>query len=478
MLPYEIFFYGGISFLIGIFAASFNVPPFFITVSTIAVCALFLFFVFYYKSSRDVWFAFLVLFVIAGSVYYRIDDSKFKNAQIPFGKVIEFSGLVTSDPVKNNDMREMRVMLDAPFKTKIFVRVRDGEFSYGDIISGSGKIERANEDSYARYLEGQYIRGIINFPTINKVSEHNGSAIKFELLNIKHKIARVFSNVLPPEQATFLSGLTIGARGTFSPELKEAMQKSGTTHLVALSGYNISILVYVTMIFLLGFMHRRKALFFSVIAILGFVIMTGAEASVVRAAIIGFIILLSSEIGRAYDIRNVILFACLSMVLISPKVLVFDVGFELSFLALLGIIYINPIIMRLVGMTEKDNSFILWKTSLITTASAQITTLPILIANFGIFSPISLLSNVAILELIPITMGLGFMTALTAPISYYISLVFGLLVSAFLKFELFLIYFFAKISIPLQFKMSMFMFVLYYFLIGLGIWRLGKKITP
>lgn len=478
MLPYESFFYGGVAFLIGVFAASVGAPPLFVLVSTFTVSALFLLFYWVDGNIKNIWYAGLTIFIVVGSFYYRVDDMKFRAARIPFGKSIEFSGLVVNDPVRNGDTQEMKVMVTTPFTATVLARIKAGTFAYGDGIAGRGMVENPSDSAYARYLSGQYIRGVMRVSKVQKNGTHSGFAIKSALLSLKHTMTQTFSRILPPEEATFLSGLTIGARGTFSKELKVAMQKSGTTHLVALSGYNISILVLVTMSILLAIMRRRIAFIVTTLAIIAFVIMTGAESSVTRAAIIGFVVLFSRELGRTHDIRNVILFTGLIMILISPKVLVFDVGFQLSFLALLGIVYINPMLSHICGVEEgKEDSLFLWKTNAITTASAQLSTLPILISSFGIFSPISLISNIIILELIPMTMAFGFFMALVAPLSYYAALAFGLIASLFLKFELFLIYFFAHISFPFQFKMSVLLIGAYYSALGFAIWKY-KKIIP
>jgi competence protein ComEC len=285
---------------------------------------------------------------------------------------------------------------------------------------------------------------------------------------------RAYERVLPPEEATFLSGLTIGARGTLRDELKTAMQQSGTTHLVALSGYNITILAYVVMSILLLFSSRRVAFVIATLIIVCFVIMTGAEASVVRAAIVGFLVLVAREMGRGHSMRNIILCAGVMMVLLNPKILVFDVGFQLSFLALLGILYVRPALMMLFRIS--DASFLSWRDNLLTTLAAQLTTLPVLVINFGMFSPISLISNILILEFIPLTMALGFLTAFTSFISYHLSFILGLLTLIFLKIELWCIYTFARMSVPIEFKMSMVYVVLYFTCILLLVrWYYRKK---
>ena len=464
MLPYESFFYGGVFFLTGVVAASVGIAPFFVTASALLLCALFLILYGFGRRVKTIWFASLFLFIIVGSVYYRIDDARFHAARIPWGTQIEILGVVESDPIIKGVVQEMTIMVSKPFHARIFSKLdAHQKLSYGDVVRGEAVIEKPTSGGYVRYLEGAYIRGMMNFPKLTKVGEGSGSRIRSFLFGIRHTITETFARVLPPEEATFLSGLTIGARGEFSAELSDAMQKSGTTHLVALSGYNISILVYVVMSALLFLMPRRVALIVATHVIIGFVMMTGAESSVVRAAIIGFIILASFEIGRVRDFRNIILASCLLMVLLSPKVLVFDIGFQLSFLSLLGIVYISPLLMRMFGVKEGEGAgFLSWKTSAIATLSAQLATLPILAGSFGSFSPISLFSNIVILELIPITMGIGFLTALVAPLSHYGALIFGLIVSVFLKLELFFIYFFARISIPIHLAMSVFLSFAYY----------------
>ena len=464
MLPYESFFYGGVFFLTGVAVASVGIAPFFVTISALLLSVLFLLFYLVDRRAKNIWFAGLSLLLTIGSAYYRIDDARFRAARIPFGKQIEVLGVVESDPVRKGSMQEITAMISKPFQARIFVKLDAHQrFSYADMVQGAAVIERPTSEGYARYLEGAYIRGIADFPTLKKVGEGRGSRIRSFLFGIRHRITETFARILPSEEATFLSGLTIGARGEFSPELSDAMQKSGTTHLVALSGYNISILVYVVMSTLLFFMPRRAALVVATHVIIGFVMMTGAESSVVRAAIIGFIILASFEIGRVRDFRNIILASCLLMVLLSPKVLVFDIGFQLSFLSLLGIVYIGPLLMHAFGVKEGENAgFLSWKTSAIATLSAQLATLPILIGSFGYFSPISLFSNIAILEFIPITMGMGFLMAFVAPLSHYGALIFGLIAAVFLKLELYLIYFFARISIPIHLTMSVLLSFAYY----------------
>ncbi|MFA6365124.1 MAG: ComEC/Rec2 family competence protein [Candidatus Paceibacterota bacterium] len=471
MLPYEIFFFGVIFFLGGILAASAGIPPFFVTAFGIVASIFFVVVRIRMKNVRMTWYAGLILFLIMGSLYYRIDNAQFFASPVVFNSPIIFSGVVEEDPVIKESGQEIVVGITLPYHARILVRLPAyPRFAYGDVIHGKGKIQKPSTSSYAHYLEKERIRGTMSFASVEKVGQGSGSSLRASLFEIKHSIMNVFASVLPPEEATFLSGLTIGARGSFSQELKDNMQKSGTTHLVALSGYNITILVSVAMGFLLFLFSRRIAFIVTVILIVLFVMMTGAEASVVRAAIVGFLALLASEIGRVYDIRNAVLCAALIMVLLNPKVLAFDIGFQLSFLALLGIVYLRPALQNLLNITESTTIFS-WKENMLTTLAAQLAVTPILIANFGFVSLISLFANIVVLELIPITMGLGFLIVGVSLISHILAQGLGFLVSVFLRIELLLISFFAHIAIPISFKAGVVFTILWYVGLGILIWH-------
>jgi competence protein ComEC len=251
--------------------------------------------------------------------------------------------------------------------------------------------------------------------------------------------------------------------------------------LVALSGYNVTIIVQaVTFLFaflLFGLARSRLLVFIlSTFAILGFVIMTGAEASVVRAAIMAGIVLLANQVNRVYSFRNAVTFAALFMVLVNPKVLVFDIGFQLSFAALLGIVYLKPAIAKFFK-AKPTPGFLSWREHLLTTISAQMAVLPILLGSFGFFSPIAFITNVLILTAVPMTMALGFLTAGLNLISYYFAQVSGWLVNVFLSYEIGIINIFSEIKFGIKMEnLSPVLAVIYSSaLVGFVLWMRYRK---
>ena len=461
MRVHDFTFYGIAFFLLGILLASLKVDFLIIVFAVVLTTAIFLFFALFrsygVKPRKIYWLAGLSLFIIIGSLYYFWDDYRVQKINhIVFGRKINFEGIVIKNPERGNQQK-LTVALRPPYSGNILAKLQPHpSFDYGDLINFEGIIKKPEPANYANYLAKDGVFGVADFPKTELLSQNQGPTIKSSLFKLKQKIILNFQKVLSAEKSAFLSGITLGERAEFSKEFKEAMSKSGTTHLVALSGYNITILV-MAISYSLGYLFSRRLTFWlTVLIIIGFVLMTGAEASVIRAAIMGFIALLAKQIGRLYNFRNAIIVAAFLMVLINPRVLYFDIGFQLSFAALLGIIYLGPAIQKFFRM-KGEEGFLGWRRNFLTTTSAQLGVAPLLIINFNQFSLTALLANILILEVIPPTMFLGFLLGAIGFLSVTLAAIFSWFTNLFLVYELTLINVFAKISLPI---------------IGIGFWGL------
>jgi len=444
-------------FLIGIVLATlftgglYLIAPFVITVS---------FYFFLIKKNNLAW---LILFIIVGAAYYHFFSYfQLKNINIPFGKEGELSGLV--EEVRGGATQELKLSLTGEYRGDISVRLSPyPEFRYGDAVKITGKINKPDEQ-YKNYFLSRGIFGQTNFPKIELIEKDQGNFIKAKLFSFKENIKNIFKTSLSKERAAFLAGITIGAREDFSKEFKERMSLSGTTHLVALSGYNISVIALAVGLVFNLFFSGAVSFYLSVLTVILFVLMAGAEASVVRAAIMGTIGLFAMQIERLFDPRNAIAIAAFIMALFNPRVLVFDIGFQLSFAALLGIVYLAPSLKNLFKIGS--GGFLSWKENAVTTSAAQIMALPILLSSFGIFSFTSILANILILEFIPITMVIGFGMAFLGLFSVFLAAILGVLANLFIGYEFFIINIFSKFSIPLKIEGAGFYFwVIYYLLI-------------
>ena len=169
----------------------------------------------------------------------------------------------------------------------------------------------------------------------------------------------------------------------------------------------------------------------------------------------------------------IIIIAAFLMVLHNPKVLVFDLGFQLSFAALLGIVYLLPVLKKI--FIYERPGFLNWKENFLTTLSAQLAVIPFLLSNFGIFSLTSLVSNVLIAEAIPITMALGFIMAGLGFISSFLSQLVVFITNPFLAYILWVIDLFSRFTLPVASESFGFLAaVIYYFILISSIYKFRK----
>ncbi|PJE51308.1 MAG: hypothetical protein COV29_00955 [Candidatus Yanofskybacteria bacterium CG10_big_fil_rev_8_21_14_0_10_36_16] len=249
--------------------------------------------------------------------------------------------------------------------------------------------------------------------------------IKLSLFEKIFKVKKSFEGAIvrsvAEPNASYIGGILLGSRSQIPSDLEDSFAKTGTTHILAISGYNITIIGAVVAGFFMLFMRRKKAFWLTVLGIIGFVVLTGAQASVVRAAIMGILILLARSAGRFYSVKNSIAFAGAVMVFVSPMVLKFDVGFQLSFMATLGLVYLVPILEPY--FKKIPGKYALRETTVMT-LSAQLMVLPLLIYYFKNISLVSLPANILILPLVPLNMFLGFVTGIAGmalePLGYFV----------------------------------------------------------
>ena len=207
---------------------------------------------------------------------------------------------------------------------------------------------------------------------------------------------------LPEPHASLAAGLLTGTRTDLPRELQDAFRKVGLSHIVAVSGYNVTIVVLAAAT-LLGFLALPRSLTFliSTIFLVLFAIMTGGTASVARAALMGFLVLLAAHSWRLYNGKHAIAFAGSLMVLQNPMLIRYDLGFLLSFLATAGLLVLYPLLVERCRNIPIPAAL---KDIMLQSIAAQLFVLPVLIIATGLVSLIFLFSNLVILPLLPPTM--------------------------------------------------------------------------
>lgn len=371
------------------------------------------------RIAKVIGFAGLILVLGMARIYFSLDENKLG----PFyGKTLEVQGMITEEPDQRSDKTYLtlgKLLIEGQeVKSKMLLTVQKfPEYSYGDQIKFKSKIqeprdaETKGEFSYKNYLSKSGIEAVVYYPKIQMISSDGGNPIKAALLKFKQKFVGGISEILPEPHNSFLAGLLVGLRRSIPKDLLENFNATGTTHIIALSGFNITIIAQCIDMILLRWFNRRISFGLSVVAIVLFVIMAGASASVVRAAAMGILGLLALNIGRVKAITNALVFTGAAMVAVNPKILHFDVGFHLSFLALMGLVYLVPIIEPYFNWLWKPIRQIL-----VLTLSAQICVAPILLLNFDRLSLVAPLTNILVLPVIPFAMLFGFLAGLLAMI--------------------------------------------------------------
>jgi len=265
---------------------------------------------------------------------------------------------------------------------------------------------------------------------------------------------------LPADQAALLSGILLGTSGTLDATLKAQMETSGTSYIVNMYGYKIIIITFALTAALKNRVPRRALLWITLGAIALFVFISGGTISAIRAAIMGSLAVVARGTGRIFSARNAITFAAAGMVIADATVLT-DAAFQLSFLSFLGIYYLGPPIEHYFHWT--DEGVLQWRSHAMLSLSTNLAILPIVMNTFGDFSLTSFVSNILIM--IPWLMVIIF-GALLMIFSYVappLAFCAAQITSVLLQYELFIIHFFATITVPMPAVFgSAFAIALYY----------------
>lgn len=463
-----VFFLSALAFLSGIAYASLGLSLLYSLVP-----AAFLFAALFFCRVHFGISLFAALLLFAGSFYYFWDDGRYRALVSLLPQESEFKGVIVSDPKREADRQSFYLRTKAG---KLLVRTDPlPEYFYGDAVTVSGPLRRPPPDSYGRFLAKERVVGSMEKPEIGRISSGNGSKTISFLLGAKSAIRGAYQKLLPPLPAAFLSGITLGVNEDFPEKFLQNLSISGTRHLTAVSGLHIAIIIMVVFNALLLALSRRYAFLLTFVFISFFVGLTGFHASAIRAALMGFLAALALLAGRQYAAYNALALAAVILAVLNPKVLVFDIGFQLSFLAVLGIVYFEPVLRGLLGLSD-DEGLLKWKNYLMVTLSAQAATAPILIAQFQNFSLVAFAANVLVLSVIPVIMVLGFFMALLSFIFEPLAQVFGFAVEPLITYVVFIINLFAKYAVPFNPKLSVVAAAVYYAaLIALIYWFYYRK---
>lgn len=485
-------------FVSAIFISSFFKLGFSFSVFLIFISIVFIiynkFFVQDLEEKRKIMLLTLFLLSFAlGVLRYEIKDSATldKNLENNVGKMVSISGIISDEPQN----KESQISLTVDFKNMILGSssvlvsgkgiVSAGlypEFHYGDAVNIYGKLGKPENFSsstesgkgfdYISYLAKDDIFYTINFAKVSFISGGNGNPLKTFLLKIKNSFIQNINRVIPEPEASLLSGIELGAKNSMDKETTNNFRITGLSQIVVLSGYNVTIVAEAIMQ-ALSFLPKIIGLSTGIVGIILFVIMSGSSSTAVRAGIMALIVILAQMTKRKYQVGRALVIAALIIILINPKTLVFDISFQLSFLATVAIIYVAPIFKnKFYWLTEKHGL----RDIVASTIAAQMLVLPLILYKMGMLSLFALPANILVMSFVPITMFFGFLAGIFGFIWIILSLPFAWISFVFLFYMINVAKFFANLPFS-SFSISWFgatLMCILYAIIAIWIFRERK----
>jgi len=386
-----------------------------------------------WQRGYSTFFLYISVFLLGFSVgMFRMDVTTWEVS--PYEKLENTNISVTGVVIREPDVRAVSQHLYVEDETRdaLLLITTDPflDISYGDRVSFHGVVERPESFetdlgrtfNYPGYLR---TRGVTHrMSTVEGTVLASGESNPFiaTLLSWKHLFMTSLEGLLPEPEAGLGEGLLLGVKRALGEDLEEAFRKTGIIHIVVLSGYNIMIVVESIMRLLSFCTTPRTRVFFGGGAIVSFALIVGLSATVVRASIMAALVLYARSIGRRYQVTRALLFSGAVMVFCNPYLLVFDPGFQLSFLATLGLIFIAPHIEKIfirVPTKFQIQEFV------VSTLATQIAVLPLLLYMMGEFSLVAPLVNVLVLPAVPLAMLLSFLSGMLGFLSAGLGLIFG-----------------------------------------------------
>jgi competence protein ComEC len=292
-------------------------------------------------------------------------------------------------------------------------------WAYGVRIQASGYLSTPPEDetfSYRDCLARQGTFSLLRSQSTERLQPRQANLLLDRLYKLRHHLHVTVTRLFPEPEASLLSGILLGIESGISPQVRDAFNATGTTHIIAISGFNITIVAGLFLTFFGRLLGSRRGMLSAGAGILVYTILVGADPAVVRAAIMGGLSLAALRLGRRTHGLASLGAAGVAMTAFEPNT-VFDVGFQLSFAATLGmILYAEP-------LQESFQAWLLRRWTLLParanaladpvgeyflfTLAAQVTTLPLTIFYFHRLSLASVLTNPAILPAQPAVMVVG-----------------------------------------------------------------------
>ncbi|MFA4930522.1 MAG: ComEC/Rec2 family competence protein [Patescibacteria group bacterium] len=406
-----------LAFITGIFLGT----NFFTLPHNLVYFILILFILSYFTNHQLVFIYIILLGLGSGSNHINQYINQQSNNSI--GQITTISekqiltGIITDIPNQKNNSQKLTVGHiqkdhQTYFGQIIITTSAFPRYHLGQIIEITGQITQPTNQSddfnYIGYLAVNQIYAQSFYPQL----EITGRAQSFSVIlyHLRLKLIEQTKQYFPPDIAGLLTGLLLGDKNNLSTTAYDNFRTTGLTHIIVVSGYNLTIFAVIFNKFLRGRLSCWHIFFIVLGSMTLFTILTGAEASIVRALIMTSLLILAPLLSRQSHPTIAILLAATIMITINPFILWYDAGFHLSFLAITGLVYFSAPLTKIMTRIRIP---LLIKNPLIETCAAQITTAPYIMFSFHQLTLLAPLTNILVLPFIPAVMAIGFLSLLS-----------------------------------------------------------------
>ncbi len=423
---------------------------------------------------------FCFFFFIFGAWRYQASNYEIYHNGLTeyWGEEVIFNGSIIEKPESRQSNSRIEVQIEGVDAKVLVTAWKYPEYNYGDKLRIEGKLEKPSffeGFDYQPYLGKDGIYAVMYKPKIELLEKNTRNPIKKNLIVFKEKLRKSIDLILPSPQSGLLEALFFGDEENISKEWINKFNDTGTRHITAVSGMNITIISSLVLnLFLILGLWRKQAFYFSIIFVIFYVSIIGAPSAAVRAGIMGIIFLISQYFGRDSSGVRIIVISAFLMLLFNPLLLILDIGFQLSFLAILGLVYLQPIFYN---WFQKIPNVFEMRYTLSATLAAQFFTLPISVYNFGRVSLVGPLVNLLIVPLITSITILGFILSFIGLISTNLGIALSFPVWLVLTYILKIINlssYFPFYNIIWE-GVSLIWVIIAYFVLGFLIWKINKK---
>lgn len=336
------------------------------------------------------------------------------------GQTISLTGVVTREP----DVRRtsQHIYLDMPNESRHLLVMTDRyrRISYGDKLTVTGQLELPESFStdlgrtfnYPGYLAARNVGYLLRYPdAVETVATKQGNPVLAHILLAKQAFQSSLRSVLPAPSVHLAEGILLGEKQALGDRWEELFRRTGVIHIVVLSGFNVMLVVAFLLVTLSYVTGVRGRVIGGLLGITVFVLLVGLAPSVTRAGLMAGMVVLAFGLGRSYAILRALVLAGGIMLLANPYVLLYDPGFQLSFMATLGLIVVAPAFEERLTLAPTTLGI---RSYLVATLVTQLAVLPLLLYHIGEISLVAVAANLLVLPIVAAAMGLAFATGLLA----------------------------------------------------------------